>query len=72
MAGRSLNVCGITLILSKKVRSASFYEGCTKKATAKFRINVEQNVDSFNLLQSYEQLKNLKKNYFADFYKRTN
>ena len=48
MASKSFNVCSVTLMHSREVRSASFYQ---KKATAKFRMDdMEQEEDSFNLL----------------------
>ena len=42
MASKSFNVCGIALMYSRKVRSASFYQWCMKKATAKFRMDMKQ------------------------------
>ena len=36
MASKSFHVCGITLMYSRKVCSASFYQGCMEKTTAKF------------------------------------
>ena len=48
MASKQFNVCGVTLMYSREVRSASFYQ---KKATAEFRMDdMEQEEDSFNLL----------------------
>ena len=42
MASKSFNVCDITLMYSMKALSALFYQGCKKKATPKFRMDMEQ------------------------------
>ena len=42
MASKSFNICGITLMYSMKVHSASFYQECMKKSTPNFRMDMEQ------------------------------
>ena len=59
MASKSFNICGITLIYSMKVHSALFYQGCMKKSTPKFRMDMEQEeeplrVFPLQLLRTYE------------------
>ena len=42
MASNSFTVCGITLMYSMKTSTALFYHRCMKKATPKFRMDMEQ------------------------------
>ena len=56
-ASKSFNVYGITFMCSRKVCSGSFYQGCVKKATAKFRIDIEQ---ENTLSISYKVMKKVK------------
>ena len=42
MASNLFTVCGITLMYSMKTSTALFYHRCMKKATPKFRMDMEQ------------------------------